>query len=47
MSVQMTDSEVDGVCVMALEGRIVLGAESHSIRERLKSVLPKERRKLS
>lgn len=39
MSVQMTDSEVDGVYVLALEGRIVLGAESHSLREKLKSVL--------
>ena len=46
MSVQMTDSEVDGVYVMALEGRIVMGAESHSLREKLKSVLAEGKKKI-
>lgn len=45
-SVQMTDSEVDGVYVLALEGRIVLGEESHSLREKLKRVLAEGKKKI-
>jgi hypothetical protein len=33
MTMQMTGREVDGVFVVTLEGRIVLGEESHSLRE--------------
>ena len=39
MSVQMTNSEVDGVSVVELDGRIVLGEESNSLREKLKSLV--------
>lgn len=46
MSVQMTDSEVDGVYAIALEGRIVLGAESDSLREKLKSLLAEGKKKI-
>ena len=35
----MTNREVDGVSVVALSGRIVLGEESSSLRERVKSLL--------
>jgi anti-sigma B factor antagonist len=46
MTMQMTSREVDGVCVVTLEGRIVLGDESHSLRERLKSVLDEGKKKI-
>lgn len=35
----MTDREVNGVNVIDLEGRIVLGEESNSFREKVKSLL--------
>ena len=35
MTVRMTNREVDGVIVVTVEGRIVLGEESHSLREKL------------
>ena len=47
MSVKMTNSEVDGVSVVELDGRIVLGEESNSLREKLKSLVVEERRKSS
>jgi hypothetical protein len=36
MSVKMTNSEVHGVSVVELDGRIVLAEESNSLREKLK-----------
>jgi anti-sigma B factor antagonist len=39
MTLKLTDSEVDGVSVVSLEGRIVLGDESNSLREKLKGML--------
>ncbi len=38
MSVKMTSHEVGGVSVVAMDGRIVLGEESNSVREKLKSM---------
>ena len=38
MAMKMTYSEVQGVSVLALDGRIVLGEESNSLREKLKSL---------
>jgi anti-sigma B factor antagonist len=38
MSVKITNHEVNGVSVVALDGRIVLGEESTSVREKLKSM---------
>jgi len=35
----MTSREVDGVTVIQMEGRIVLGEESNALRERVKSLL--------
>jgi anti-sigma B factor antagonist len=46
MSVQMTNSEVDGVSVVELDGRIVLGEESNSLREKLKSLVAAGKKKI-
>ena len=35
----MTQREVDGVTVVALDGRIVLGEESNALREKVKALL--------
>jgi len=42
----MTSKEVDGVSVVALSGRIVLGEESSSLRERVKSLLAAGKKKI-
>ena len=39
MSLHITDSVVDGVSMIALSGRIVLGEESNALREKLKSLV--------
>jgi anti-sigma B factor antagonist len=39
MKLKITSSDVDGASVVVLEGRIVLGEESQSLREKLKSLL--------
>ena len=39
MALKMTDRVVDGVAVVAMEGRIVLGEESTALREKVKSLL--------
>ena len=39
MALKMTNREVEGVSVVALEGRIVLGEESNALREKVKSLL--------
>jgi len=39
MSLRIANSEVDGVTVLELDGRIVLGEESNSLREKLKSLI--------
>ncbi len=46
MALRMTDREVSGVNVIDLEGRIVLGEESNSFRERVKSLLAAGKRKI-
>ena len=38
MSLKMTSHEVDGVTVVALDGRIVLGEESTTLREKFKGL---------
>lgn len=42
----MTNSEVDGVSVVALDGRIVLGEESNSLRDKLKSLIAQGKKKI-
>ena len=39
MALKMTQREVDGVTVVALDGRIVLGEESNALREKVKRLL--------
>lgn len=46
MSIRMTNSEVDGVSVVELDGRIVLGEESNSLREKIKSLLAEGKKKI-
>jgi anti-sigma B factor antagonist len=42
----MTERTVDGVVVVALEGRIVLGEESNALREKVKSLLAAGNKKI-
>jgi anti-sigma B factor antagonist len=46
MTLKMTDSEADGVSVVELDGRIVLGEESNSFREKLKSLIAEGKKKI-
>jgi len=46
MTMKMTNSEVDGVSVVKLDGRIVLGEESNSLREKLKSLVSDGKKKI-
>jgi anti-sigma B factor antagonist len=42
----MTDRDVSGVTVLEIEGRIVLGEESNSFREKVKGLLAAGKRKI-
>lgn len=42
----MTNREVDGVSVVALDGRIVLGEESNALREKVKSMIAEGKKKV-
>lgn len=46
MALKITDREVDGVTVEALEGRVVLGEESTALREKVKSLLSGGKKKI-
>ncbi|PYT83783.1 MAG: anti-sigma factor antagonist [Acidobacteria bacterium] len=47
MTVKITNSEeVEGVSVVELDGRIVLGEESNSLREELKSLIAEGKKKI-
>ncbi len=46
MALKMTTREVDGVTVVALDGRIVLGEESNALREKVKGLLGEGRKKI-
>ena len=46
MTIRMTNSEVDGVSVVTLDGRIVLGEESTSFREKLRSMIAEGKKKI-
>jgi anti-sigma B factor antagonist len=43
---KMTERNVEGVSVLDLEGRIVLGEESSALREQVKSLLGQERKRI-
>lgn len=42
----MTNREVDGVSVVALDGRIVLGEESNALREKVKGMINEGKKKI-
>ncbi len=46
MALRMTDRDVNGVDVLDIDGRIVLGDESNSFREKVKSLLAAGKRKI-
>ena len=46
MALKMTDRVVDGVDVVAMDGRIVLGEESTALREKVKSLLAAGQKKI-
>lgn len=46
MALRITDRIVDGIAVLDLEGKIVLGEESNALREKIKSLLEAGTKKL-
>jgi anti-sigma B factor antagonist len=46
VALRMTEREVNGVSVIDLEGRIVLGEESNAFREKVKSLLAAGKKKI-
>jgi anti-sigma B factor antagonist len=46
VALRMTDRDTDGVTVVEIEGRIVLGEESNSFREKVKSLLASGKKKI-
>ena len=46
VALRMTQREVDGVTVVALDGRIVLGGESNALRDKVKWLLAEEKKKM-
>jgi anti-sigma B factor antagonist len=46
VALRMTERDVSGVAVLDIEGRIVLGEESNSFREKVKSLLAAGKKKI-
>lgn len=46
VALKMTQREVDGVSVVALDGRIVLGEESNALREKVKGLISSGKKKI-
>ena len=46
MALKMSQREVDGVTVVALDGRIVLGEESNALREKVKGLVAEGKKKI-
>ena len=46
MALKMTNREVDGASVVALDGRIVLGEESQALRVELKNLVAEGKKKI-
>lgn len=46
MTLKLTNREVDGVAVLALDGRVVLGEETSALRETVKSLISQGKKKL-
>jgi anti-sigma B factor antagonist len=45
MALKITNHDVDGVTVLALDGRIVLGEETSALREKVKNLLAEGKKK--
>jgi anti-sigma B factor antagonist len=46
VALKLTNREVDGVAVVAMDGRIVLGEESNALRERVKALVAEGKKKI-
>jgi len=46
MALKITNRDVDGVTVLTLDGRIVLGEETSALREKVKGLLAEGKKKL-
>jgi anti-sigma B factor antagonist len=46
VALKMTSREVDGVTVIAMDGRIVLGEESNALREKVKALVAEGKKKV-
>lgn len=46
MALKMTNRELSGVQVVALDGRIVLGEESNALREKIKGMIAEGKKKV-
>ena len=46
VALKMTSREVDGVTVIAMDGRIVLGEESNALREKIKALIAEGKKKI-
>jgi len=46
VALKMTDREVDGASVVALDGRIVMGAEGSALREKLENLISNGKKKI-
>jgi len=46
VALKFTNREVDGVSVVAMDGRIVLGEESNALRERVKALVAEGKKKI-
>ncbi len=46
MALRITNREVDGISVLQMEGRIVLGEESNALRESVKNLLADNKKKI-
>ncbi len=46
MALKMTDREVNGITVVSMDGRIVLGEESNALRERVRGMLGAQKTKI-
>lgn len=46
MALKITDREMDGITVVTMDGRIVLGEESNALREKVKGLLADSKKKV-
>ena len=46
MALKITEREENGISILSLDGRIVLGEESNALRERVKALLAAGKKKI-